>query len=175
VFHFPPPIPNLNSQPDVMLLELDSDVQGVTPRAILPSGTSIGDLGYVRIIGFGRDKPPDDSGHSRGQAGIKNVADVPLHGGSASQLGYNPDFEFCAGIQGLNIDSCNGDSGGAALVYVPELNRSYLYGAVARSVTPRAGDTPRALCGNGGIYTRVDKFRDWVQQTATALGMTLPE
>ena len=47
----------------------------------------------VRIIGFGRDKPPDDLGHSRGQAGIKNVADVPLHGGSASQLGYNPGFK----------------------------------------------------------------------------------
>jgi hypothetical protein len=175
IFHFPPPVPNSSSQPDIMLLELDREVTGVAPRAILPADISIGEKGFVRIIGFGRDQPPNDQGYSQGRAGFKNVADVPLHGGSPSVLNYDPTFEFCAGIRGLNIDSCSGDSGGAALVYVPDKGRSYLYGAVARSVRPQPGDTRKALCGNGGVYTRVDKFRDWVQQTAESLGIDLAQ
>jgi trypsin len=175
VFHYPPPIPNSTSQPDIMLLELDSDVPGVDPRAILSSDVQIADAAYVRVIGFGRDQPPNDQGYSQGRAGVKNVADVPLHGGSPTSLGYDPEFEFCAGIRGLNIDSCNGDSGGPALVYIPNLSRSFLYGVVARSVKLQAGDTSRALCGNGGVYTRADKFRDWVQQVAASLGIRLPQ
>ena len=97
VFHYPPPVPNLTAQPDIMLLELDSDVPDVAPRAILPSDVQIPEVAYVRIIGFGRDKPPDDQGYSQGRAGIKNVADVPLHAGSPTSLGYDADFEFCAG------------------------------------------------------------------------------
>lgn len=175
VFHFPPDVPNPTRQADLMLLELDEDVPNVSPRAILPPGVLIADQGYMRIIGFGRDKPPDEQGFSSGKSGIKNVADVPLHGGSPTKLGYDPDFEFCAGLRGLNIDSCRGDSGGAAIVFVSSLNKSFLYGAVARSVKLQPGDTRKALCGNGGVYTRVDKFRDWVEQTATSIGITLPQ
>ena len=173
--HFAPRPSPAHPDPDVMLLELETDVEGVSPRAIAPADFVTGDLGYVRVVGFGRDQPPGVDGSSQGRVGVKNVADVPLNGGSAAVLGYDPSFEFCAGVRGLNIDTCQGDSGGAALVYLADRGRWYLYGAVARSVKPQRGDTLRHLCGNGGIYTRVDKFREWIKETATRVGTTLPE
>ena len=174
-FRFPPIVGRDPVRPDIMLLELEKDVVDAAPRAIAPSDVSADLVNYVRVVGFGRDQPPDDQGYARGHVGVKNVADVPLNRGSPDVLGFDQNFEFCAGLRGLNIDSCGGDSGGAALLYVPEKDRSYLYGAVSRSVKPQRGDTARQLCGNGGVYTRVDKFGDWIRAIATEVGTTLAD
>ena len=65
--------------------------------------------------------------------------------------------EIVAG--GNGVDSCNGDSGGPAYVEVD--GEVQLAGA-----TSRATKNFTQPCGDGGIYTRVDRYVDWIRQVA---------
>ncbi len=80
--------------------------------------------------------------------------DVPL-AGNAKKFGGDPRTEFVAGAPFLDKDSCNGDSGGPAYVY--QRGRWLLAGATSRAT--RSAVRP---CGDGGIYTTVDAYRDWI-------------
>jgi endonuclease G len=52
-------------------------------------------------------------------------------------------------------DTCKGDSGGP--LYVAKGKQWLLAG-----VTSRGTDLATTMCGDGGIYTRVDKYRTWI-------------
>lgn len=157
---------------DLLLLELEKPVEGVDPVPIastqvpvsFPSASDPPDFRLLRIAGFGRNQP--DGG---GTSGIKRFADVPAAGGSNRELSYRPDDEFVAGVKGLYIDTCNGDSGGPVYAYVIGEDRWYLIGCTSRATT-----TVRVKCGDGGVYTRVDKYRDWIESVANGLGLSLP-
>jgi endonuclease G len=120
------------------------------------------------LVGFGND----DILSTRG-FGIKRQVRVPIThveragedlDDAEQELGFESDLEFVAG--GLGFDSCNGDSGGPA--YIDAGGRRVLAG-----LTSRATETARNPCGEGGIYTRVDRNMDFVREVAASSGIDI--
>lgn len=69
------------------------------------------------------------------------------------------DYEFLAGGSS-EADTCPGDSGGP--VYVNYAGKVWVVGATSRG----RDDFPNIDCGEGGIYTLVSAYTDWIEQTA---------
>ena len=68
----------------------------------------------------------------------------------ASVSTYNNDLMIIAGKPGEGKDTCQGDSGGPL---------------VAKKNDKLIGLTSWGYgCGNGGVYTRVSKYNDWIKQ-----------
>ena len=78
---------------------------------------------------------------------------------------FNHLLEIVAG--GNGYDSCKGDSGGPAYV---SIGTSYKLAGVTSRSTENSGQA----CGDGGVYTRVDAYADWIVGTAKANGGILP-
>jgi MYXO-CTERM domain-containing protein len=119
----------------------------------------------VTAIGYGNDGPsstPFSAGIRRIRTGI-HLECIPGDEFIPCPAGFN-DNEFYSGD-----GTCEGDSGSSAFE-----DQSVLKGApVSFGVLSRGGDNagdagqPATLC-KGGLYTRLDKFRDLVIQTADA-------
>jgi trypsin len=121
----------------------------VEPRAIA-SAEQLEGAATVRLAGFGNTDV-----YSSGGYGQRRMVDVPLASADA-KYGADPETEFVAGAPFLDRDSCNGDSGGPA----------YLQGSggwVLAGATSRATASTYRPCGDGGIYTRIDVYDDWVR------------
>jgi secreted trypsin-like serine protease len=101
--------------------------------------------------------------------GEKRAVDVPIASidstgaGVADRYGSDPGLELVAGSPFLDRDTCKGDSGGP--VYIDIDGQWFLAGATSRGVSPTPGavSDPQRLCGDGGIYVRIDKYLDWVK------------
>jgi secreted trypsin-like serine protease len=106
--------------------------------------------GTVRLAGYGNTDVFSSGGY-----GIRRMVDVPL-ASDDPKYGADVTTEFVAGAPFLDRDSCNGDSGGPA--YVHAQGGWYLVGATSRATA----STVRP-CGDGGIYTRVRAFDDWIR------------
>ena len=131
---------------DLCTLILAEDATGVEPRGIAGPDALDGAVS-VRIAGYGNTSV-------YGGYGRRLMVDVPL-AGADPRFGADPANEFVAGAPFLDRDSCNGDSGGPA--YVEHDGAWLLAGA-----TSRATDSRYRLCGDGGIYTRVRAYCDWI-------------
>jgi secreted trypsin-like serine protease len=146
-------IPHPNYRPpdpthDIAVLILAADADA-TPRTIATS-EMLSAAGSVRLAGYGNTDVFSSGGYGR-----RRMVDVPL-ASNDPRYGADPTSEFVAGAPFLDRDSCNGDSGGPA--YVQSNRRWYLVGA-----TSRATASTIRPCGDGGIYTRVDVFEDWIR------------
>jgi secreted trypsin-like serine protease len=130
----------------VLILAADADAE---PRAIA-SGKQIEAAGTVRLAGYGNTDVFSSGGY-----GTRRMVDVPL-ASADPKYGANPETEFVAGAPFLDRDSCNGDSGGPA--YVKADGNWFLAGA-----TSRATASTFRPCGDGGIYTRVGAFEEWIR------------
>lgn len=133
---------------DLAILILNQDAS-VEPR-LLADADMLKAARTVRLAGFGNTDVFSSGGY-----GIRRLVDVPL-AGSDPKYGADPDTEFVAGAPFLDRDSCNGDSGGPAYVQVHET--WYLAGA-----TSRATASTFRPCGDGGIYTAVHRYDDWIK------------
>lgn len=133
---------------DIAVLILAEDAN-VEPRPLAEDGM-IEAAGTVRLAGYGNTDV-----NSTGGYGLRRMVDVPL-ASNDPKFGANTSTEFVAGAPFLDRDSCNGDSGGPA--YVEADGRWYLVGA-----TSRATESAVRRCGDGGIYTRVGAFDEWVR------------
>ncbi len=133
---------------DLSVLILAEDAE-VTPRPLVEAG-ALEAAQTVRLAGYGNTDVDSMGGY-----GIRRMVDVPL-ASTDPAFGADPEKEFVAGAPFLDRDSCNGDSGGPA--YVRSGNRWYLAGA-----TSRATDSAIRRCGDGGIYTRVLAFEEWIR------------
>jgi secreted trypsin-like serine protease len=139
---------------DIAVLVLERDVKGVKPRAIAKE-IQTDSARYVRLVGFGATNSAGTEGY-----GIKREVDVPMAStacgaqGDQVQYGCNGGIEFVAGKPFLNLDSCNGDSGGPAYIW-------YESDWLLAGVTSRPTKNSKQACGDGGVYTRVDKFETW--------------
>jgi len=143
-----------NSSHDIALLVLEKQVPDVTPRQIASSDL-VNQSYSVRLVGFGIS----ENGVFGVQFKVDTIVASNFCGAMEAQQKYgcNADWEIVAG--GLGADSCNGDSGGPA--YVLADGRLFLAGATSRAT--RNSIRP---CGDGGVYTRVDRYVDWIRKTA---------
>jgi secreted trypsin-like serine protease len=151
-------VPRDDSRPfdDLTVLLLAEEVEDVTPRK-LASLEALADAPTTRLVGFGNTDFDGTTGY-----GTKRMVDVGIASDDPA-YGARPETEFVAGMPGLNRDSCTGDSGGPAYIEVD--GEWQLAGA-----TSRATGKSRRNCGDGGVYTRVAAYRDWIESEAGPLG-----
>ena len=151
---------------DLRLLVLAEEAQGIAPRHIA-QGSEIGTPAEAVVVGFGTTNSNGTEGY-----GIKRMARVPIKSlncnGDSDAAIYDckPSKELVAGYINLNIDTCKGDSGGPLYIKAQDSNEYYLLGATSRGAKNAA-----QLCGDGGIYVRVDYYVDWIQQVT---GIDIP-
>jgi secreted trypsin-like serine protease len=148
---------------DLMLLFLERKVTGVEPRAIATAAL-IDAATSGRIVGFGTTDLAGTSG-----LGIKRQIDVPIVSTAcrsqtqgrkdAARYGCHAGAEIVAGKPLLLRDSCRGDSGGPLFI-MDARNRWMLAGT-----TSRGTDLATTMCGDGGLYVRADRYRDWITST----------
>jgi secreted trypsin-like serine protease len=135
---------------DLTVLVLEEPIIDVPPRGIA-SSADLADAKFVRLAGFGKTNVQATEG-----SGQKRAVDVPI-ASPKPEWGVREDIEFAAGAPLLDKDSCRGDSGGPA--YVAKGSGYLLAGATSR--VTQIVDNVR-LCGDGGIYTRVHAFQEWI-------------
>jgi Trypsin len=136
---------------DLAVLILAEDAKP-EPRAVADA-EMLEAAGTVRLAGYGNTDVLSSGGY-----GIRRLVDVPL-ASNDPKYGADRETEFVAGAPFLDRDSCNGDSGGPA--YVQADDRWYLAGA-----TSRATASAFRRCGDGGIYTRVREYDDWIRSVS---------
>ncbi len=156
---------------DLMVLMLASGVTATTaaPRSIAPCAI-IDQAIDARLVGFGNTDMTGSFGY-----GIKRQTDVPIASHSCegsvdgnddeAVYGCHPRLELIAGKPLLNKDTCSGDSGGPLYVSDDNVNW-FLAGATSRSTK-----SAKKNCGDGGVYVRVDRYRDWIESMP---GLDLP-
>jgi len=132
-------------------------------------GAEVGNPRTAVVAGFGTTDLAGTSGY-----GIKRYARVPIMSldstspADQQKYGSRVGLELVAGHLGLNRDSCKGDSGGPLYISDPNGNGEFLLGATSRGTRDA-----QHVCGDGGIYVRVDKFLDWIR-TATGIHVDGP-
>lgn len=151
---------------DLMLLFLERKVTGVKPRA-LAADALIDEALDGRVVGFGTTNLAGTSGF-----GIKRQTDVPIVSRACrGRLGSKADsavygchrgLEIVAGKPLLQHDTCKGDSGGPFFV-ADAKGRWFLAG-----VTSRGTDGGTTMCGDGGVYVRLDPYASWIASVIAA-------
>ena len=154
---------------DLLILLLATRVENIAPRAFATK-SRIDKATDGRVVGFGNTDPLGSTGY-----GIKRQVDVPIASpackgtvdGEADSIAYGCDIglEIVAGKPLLAKDSCTGDSGGP--FYVDDGNGKW----VIAGATSRATNSAPNDCGDGGIYARLDRYRQWIDSIP---GVTLP-
>jgi secreted trypsin-like serine protease len=140
----------------VLILTQAIEIEGVKPAPIcsLPALMS---ATTVMLVGYGTTETGGVEGY-----GIRRKVRVGI-ASEDSGFGARYETEFVAGAMNLDRDSCTGDSGGPAYIEVD--GHFQLAGATSRG-TRSAGRT----CGDGGVYTKVPAYRDWIVSVAGPLG-----
>lgn len=146
-------VPFDNGRPhnDLTVLLLAEEVTDVRPRRIA-TAQELRAAKTTRLVGFGNTDVASTGGY-----GTKRMVDVGLVG-EPTAYGALEGKEFAAGKPYLDRDSCNGDSGGPT--YIDISGAWLLAGATSRGIDPVA---PDRFCGDGGVYTLVDAYRDWIE------------
>lgn len=146
---------------DLALLRLAQPVLDVEPVRLSMPARSFEPAGSALFVGFGLTRPGGDAG----RLGPRTWAELPLLGWGcapqdAARQGCRPGVDLVLPAIG-GLDTCAGDSGGPLLLKGP---RGWRLAAVtSRGV--RRGDR---VCGSGGIYTRVDAARAWIDEVLAA-------
>jgi secreted trypsin-like serine protease len=122
-----------------------------------------------RVAGFGW---VDERGKK--MHGEKRMVDVPIASHACDgRVAEQPDdeaygcaagFELVARRKGKVLkDTCKGDSGGP--LYIQGDDGEWLLAGV----TSRATSGGKHVCGDGGIYSRLDRYQGWIEKTAGVL------
>ncbi|XP_001943207.1 serine proteinase stubble isoform X2 [Acyrthosiphon pisum] len=75
---------------------------------------------------------------------------------AAGYIEHIPDIFICAGWKKGGFDSCEGDSGGPMVIQRPD-KRWLLAGIISWGIGCAEPNQP-------GVYTRISKFKDWINQ-----------
>jgi len=148
---------------DLALLRLSSDSQA-TPLDLAKSQIVSALAGgshdeALQIMGWGSTSP---SGYGLSSSLREASVDYVSSGDCSSQWGNLSGNQICAGEmnpQGVAQDSCRGDSGGP-LVY-GEPGQQWLVGITSY------GHEKCATAGVPAVYTRVDRYLGWLEQTTS--------
>ncbi len=150
---------------DICVLILRS-ASTVTPVPIA-TADEIAAATETTLVGFGNEDRFATSGFGTQRevtVDITNVRRTPSDNLDAAEqaLEFESDREFTAG--GGGFDSCNGDSGGPAYILTAGGRR-------VAGLTSRATEGFTTPCGDGGIYTRVDTQRAFIEQVMQDFGV----
>jgi hypothetical protein len=139
---------------DVAVLELGARADIHThPRR--SSADTTPPAGTIRVLGFGARDPLHLTGF-----GTKRQLDLAIDGWGCTRarvaaLGCHADDELIM-RGGVGNDTCLGDSGGPVFERVDSSWR--LLAITSRGLRPR-----KVVCGEGGIYVRVDRISTWLE------------
>jgi endonuclease G len=119
------------------------------------------------LVGFGNNDPKSTKGFGRQREVTVDITNVRLSAGddlddAEQSLGFESDLEFTAG--GHGFDSCNGDSGGPAYLEVDGVRK-------VAGLTSRGTEGFARPCGDGGIYTRLDAQRPFINRVLQDAGV----
>ncbi len=150
---------------EVVILMRDSRVSPVA----IASSSEVHASSRTALVGFGNDNLQASRGF-----GIKREVEVPITAlrrqasdnldEAERRFRFESDLEFVAGGEGF--DSCTGDSGGPAYVIVNGSRK-------VAGLTSRGFDSSPNPCGDGGVYTRVDKHPDFIRDVMSRNGLSL--
>jgi carboxypeptidase T len=150
---------------DISVLMLRSEAT-VTP---IPVATTeeLTSATQTTLVGFGSNNPYATKGFGTQREVTVDITQLrrsPEDNLDAVEhtLGFESDLEFIAG--GNGYDSCNGDSGGPAYITTDG-------GRKVTGLTSRSTPGSARPCGEGGIYTRVDTQRPFIEQMLTDAGI----
>ncbi|XP_076311602.1 serine proteinase stubble-like [Tachypleus tridentatus] len=145
---------------DLALLRLYEPVK--FQKNILPICIPSGDEDYVgrsaTIAGWGRlyeDGPLPETLHDVKVPVITNRKCMDMYR-KAGYIEDIPDIFICAGLSKGELDSCEGDSGGPMVIQEGN-GRWILAGIISWGIGC-------ALPNQPGVYTRITKFSDWINQ-----------
>jgi endonuclease G len=165
---------------DLALLILERDAKFARPRA-LATTEQINAAFAIRVVGFGVSELQDGLPVAK-TFGIKRQVLVPIAtlACDSNQPNYCRLYgclkgkELVASDLQKGADSCKGDSGGPAYIEMAGAadKKPLLAAVVSRSI--RATEHTKEICGAGGIYVRVDKYKPWIVKTAKDNGGILP-
>jgi secreted trypsin-like serine protease len=147
---------------DLRLLVLEKASKEVAPRQVA-RGAQVESAKQATAVGFGTIDQHGEVGYGR-----KRSVDVPIttldckYPTDENRYGCVPGKELVAGHRGLQRDSCRGDSGGP--LYIQNGEGEYLL----LGATSRGSSDAFAVCGDGGIYVRVDLCLDWIREETGA-------
>lgn len=143
---------------DMAVLILQEEAK--TKPVKVATSKQLKDAKQVKLVGFGNNDMASTKGF-----GVKRKVDVDIVSlrrteednlnQDEAQHEFDSDLEFVAG--GNGFDSCNGDSGGPA--YIEIKGKRYVAG-----LTSRAAANYDNICGDGGVYTRVDVQADFIKE-----------
>ncbi|NUY79281.1 trypsin-like serine protease [Flavobacterium sp. MAH-1] len=141
---------------DICVIVLGADAR-TTPVPIAID-TEVNAAQKTTLVGFGNEDVYSTVGFGTKRevnVDITSIRRFPSQNLDADEVryGYESDLEFVAG--GKGFDSCNGDSGGPAYIIVDGVRK-------LAGLTSRATDGASNPCGEGGIYTRVDAFTEFI-------------
>jgi endonuclease G len=147
---------------DLMLLVLARPVDAIRPCRVAPAGL-VDRASSATVVGFGSST---DTGED---FGVKRSVDVLIMSPSCNGtvdgrperevFGCDPGFELVAGDPVRRRDSGTGDGGGPLYIPGPD-GELLLAGVTSRSIA-----SARSSSGDGGIYVRVDRYREWIEST----------
>lgn len=166
---------DLNNERDLAILLLQRPVVGVVPRAIADD-TLVDRAKSYRAVGFGAtDRQATENPRHKREALI-----VAASNGCAGKLGAQDDAvaygckrneEIVAGSLRDTTDTCKGDSGGPLLISPNATGRATSATSYRLAgVTSRASNLSEDLCGDGGVYERLNgPARDWIGRAVRAV------
>lgn len=166
--------PNYSGPPrhkhDITVLILAEPAQ--IPLVRFAKQTELEEATSLHLVGFGHSNTEGNEGFGRKREAIIAERPIMIRPGSEdlgqlpATLGFDPAHEFIAGRKHLGVDTCSGDSGGPAYVWVagtPKL----------AGLTSRATQAVENACGDGGVYVRPLIFKDWINSIASAANVAL--
>lgn len=151
---------------DIALLKLDSPSQ-VTPIETLPDFSLLDEGGQknAQALGWGAtsvNKYSPSYPNELQQVTLPIVTNTQC----AQSLFGIEDTMLCAGTLTGGIDTCTGDSGGPLVVYDTQRDQWLQAGITS------FGEEDCAKPGFYGVYTRLDKFKDFITQTICSAEQT---
>ena len=149
---------------DLTVLILQEDVTDVPCVGLAALNALNAHPASIRAVGFGNTDADGSNGY-----GVRRYVTIPIaayceaENEETKKLGADAGFEFVAGNKNLDVDSCTGDSGGGNFIKVA--SKWVLLG-----VTSRPTKIAEHLCGDGGIYERVDvqANQNWIRSIPDA-------
>jgi hypothetical protein len=145
---------------DVALLKLSVRSDARIHARRTPADTTPPE-GVLRHLGFGAPVDAADPVARKRSVDLQ-ASGWGCEGERAAVTGCRPGWEMVLAAT-AGADTCRGDSGGAAFELVAGAESGCDYRLVG--ITSRRTDNAVVQCGQGGVYTRVDALKGWIDET----------